>query len=498
MSVRITRDQKDAGSPSGVFWERHEHHVDNICTFGPSNGLEVKKQRKKNSYFRNETVNYLRFLVPENCRILALGCGDGETLARLKPCYGLGVDINQGYIEFARNEYPEHEFLIADIEDPEFLKRLANQEPFDVILLEDTLGYLEDVHSFLQRLGSLCIPETRVVSVYYGYMWEPLLQLAEKLNLRKPSFDTTWLRMSDIDNFMTLGGFETVKKEWRVFFPMNILGIANFVNRYIATLPLIRKLCLRHYLVARRVPVEESKQLSVSVVVPCRNEMGNIEPALQRLPKLGSHTELIFVEGHSTDSTWEEIQRVKREYKNLDIKSIQQPGVGKRDAVRAGFNIATGDVLMILDADLTVPPEDLTKFFDLIKSGQGEYINGSRLIYGMEDQAMRFLNYVANHTFAYIFSYLINQRLTDTLCGTKVLKRSDYNRIAQNRNYFGDFDPFGDFDLIFGASKINLKICEVPVRYATRSYGTTQISRFRHGFLLVKMVLFAYKKFKVC
>ena len=206
--------------------------------------------------------------------------------------------------------------------------------------------------------------------------------------------------------------------------------------------------------------------------------------------------EIIFVEGHSTDGTWEEVERVKRLYSDLDIQSIRQPGEGKGDAVRAAFERAKGDVLMILDADLTVPPEDLPKFFEAIATGRGEFINGSRLIYGMEDQAMRFLNYLANHVFASVFTYLMNQKLTDTLCGTKVLKRIDYERISANREYFGDFDPFGDFDLIFGANKLNLKVIEVPIRYANREYGTTQISRFRHGLLLLKMVVFAYIKHK--
>lgn len=428
--------------------------------------------------------------------MLSISCLSSDLLDRVNLIYGLSLNLETPLSSVTNQSNPIIEYVQGDLEDGTVLNSLANKGPFDVILLEDTLGYLDDIQTFLDKLRILCSPETRVVSVYYGYLWEPLLNLSENLGLRMRSFDTTWLRMGDVENFFVLSGFETIKKEWQILCPFRLLGIGDFINRYIGPLPLIRKLCVRHYLVARAMPESRVLPRSVSVVIPCRNEKGNIESVITRLPDLGCHVEIIFVEGHSSDGTWEEVERVIAKYTDLDIKLLHQPGSGKGDAVRAGFDRAKGDVLMILDADLTVPPEDLPKFMHAIVDGQGEYINGSRLIYGMEDQAMRFLNYLANHLFAHIFTYLVNQRLTDTLCGTKVINRKDYEKIVANRNYFGDFDPFGDFDLIFGASKLNLKFVEVPIRYARRKYGVTQISRFRHGFLLLKMVLFAYRKLK--
>jgi glycosyltransferase involved in cell wall biosynthesis len=236
---------------------------------------------------------------------------------------------------------------------------------------------------------------------------------------------------------------------------------------------------------------------STTVLIPCRNEKGNIENAVKRLPNFCDDLEIIYVEGNSQDGTLDEIHRVIKAYPDKDIKVLVQDGKGKGDAVRKGFDNARGDILMILDADLTVPPEDLPKFYRAIVTGKGEYINGTRLVYPMDDQAMRFLNFWANRTFSVLFSWLLNQRFTDTLCGTKVLTKKNYEKIVSNRSYFGDFDPFGDFDLIFGATKLNLKVVEVPIRYAAREYGETQISRFRHGWLLLKMVFFAYKKLKI-
>jgi glycosyltransferase involved in cell wall biosynthesis len=301
----------------------------------------------------------------------------------------------------------------------------------------------------------------------------------------------------DFLNIMDLTEFEPIRMETRQLIPFDLFGIGRLVNRFIAPLPGIRRLCLRTYLVARSLRAQKPTNLSTTILIPCRNERGNIERAIKEMPRFGGHQEVIFVEGNSKDDTFEECLRVQKAYEDAwDIKVLKQDGRGKGDAVRKGFDAASGDVLMILDADLTVPASALPKFYRAIASGKGDFINGTRLVYPMESEAMRFLNLVANHAFAKIFSYLLNQRLTDTLCGTKVLTRAAYRQIVVGRRYFGDFDPFGDFDLIFGAAKQSRRIVEVPVHYKARTYGETQISRFRDGWLLTRMVLFAFKKLK--
>jgi SAM-dependent methyltransferase len=451
---------------------------------------------KRHKYYHTCHFRYLRFLIPRGKNILALGCGTGDALAQLKPARSLGVDFSPGMISEAKARHPNLEFLVFDIEDNAFFQTLDLDFAVDIVLLGDSLGYLDDIQLFLNNLQTICNSKTRIVSSYYGYLWEPILKVAEFLGFQIPSTDTTWLRMGDVEHFFNITGFECVKKEWRLLCPFRLLGIGTFVNSFIATLPLLRRLCIRQYLVARSTTSPRPSRPSISIAIPCKNERGNIEPAIRRIPDFGVSTEIIFVEGGSTDGTWDEIKRVKDSYPQKTISFLKQPGHGKGDAVRAAFSNATGDVLMILDADLTVPPEDLPRFYEAIAHGQGEYINGSRLIYGMEHGAMRTLNFLANHVFAQVFSYLLNQRITDTLCGTKVLTRSAYKAIVANRSYFGDFDPFGDFDLIFGASKLNLKFLEIPVRYGSRKYGATQISRFRHGLLLLKMAAMAYKKLK--
>ena len=453
---------------------------------------------RRNQYFHKLDTDYLRFLIPANQKVLALGCGSGAKLAAIAPALGIGVDLSEEKIAIAKELHPHLNFIVGDMEDPKVVETLRDYGPFDTILLYDSLGFAWDIQKFLRQLVPLCSADTRVVSVYYAYSWEPILKILEICSLRMRSFDTTWLRMEDVERFLESSGFRTVKKEWRILCPAHLLGVGRVVNKVFGSLPLVRKLSLRHYVVARPA-IQDSvrEEKTVTVVIPCRNEKGNIKDAVQRIPRMGKSTELIFVEGHSQDGTWQEIQKIVAEYPELDIKSIRQSGVGKGNAVRDGFALATGEVLMILDADLTVAPEDLPKFYNEFISGRGEYINGSRLVYSMEDDAMRFLNYLANHMFASIFSFLLNQTFTDTLCGTKVISQRNYIRLLEGREYFGDFDPFGDFDLIFGAIKLNLEVAEVPIRYGRRQYGTTQISRFRHGLMLLRMVVFAFRKLKL-
>jgi SAM-dependent methyltransferase len=437
----------------------------------------------------------MRFLVPPGKRVLELGCGRGDLLAALKPSYGVGIDFSARTISVATKRHPGLNFVLGDVENPAAL--LGIKGPFDYVVVVDTIGMFEDIDNTLRLVHKLCTPSTRIIIAYYSHLWEPILKLAELFKLKTRQTQINYIATADFLNLMDLADFEVISREQRQLIPLRWLGIGRFVNRFIAPLPGIRRLCLRTYIVGRPVLQFSDRKFSVSIVIPCRNERGNIENAIKRMPKFAARQEILFVEGNSSDGTFEECERVRDSYGDQwDIKVLKQDGKGKGDAVRKGFAAATGDVLMILDADLTVPPESLPKYHAVIETGKAEFVNGTRLIYPMEQEAMRPLNLMANRCFAYLFSYLVNTRLTDTLCGTKVMLRKDYEVLARERAYFGNFDPFGDFDLIFGAAKQNLKIIETPVHYKARTFGETQISRFRDGWLLLKMVWFAYRKLK--
>ncbi len=369
----------------------------------------------------------------------------------------------------------------------------------DYIILNGNIHYERDVQSFLKAVHSLCIPETRVLMTYYSSLWKPLLALASFLGIRRKTPEKNWIAHEDIENFLLLANFQLVSRQSRCLIPVWLPVLSNFINTYLSHLPFFNSFNMFHIAVVRPLFKDRyKKRPSVSVIVPARNEELNIKKIVQRLPRISDDDELIFVEGNSKDGTWEKIKEVQERFgSERQIVVAQQEGKGKGDAVRKGFSIATKDVLMILDADMTVAPEELPKFYEALVSDGGEFINGSRLVYPMEKRAMRFMNMIGNKFFALAFSYVLGQRFKDTLCGTKVLSRKNYLKLAQNRSFFGEFDPFGDFDLLFGASRLGLKIVELPIIYREREHGTTNISRWRHGFILLRMLLFAVRKIKL-
>jgi ubiquinone/menaquinone biosynthesis C-methylase UbiE len=452
-------------------------------------------KRRKHSYYWKDITYFCNYFAQEDISILEIGCGTGELIGEIKGKRKVGIDFSPGMLDIARKQYPSVDFICMEAEN------IALNEKFDLIIISNVIGCLEDIEKVLEGLHKVSHARTKIIITYYNYLWEPFIKLAEFLKLKTPTYDQNWLAMKDINNLLYLSGFDTYRNVRRMLCPVNIPLIAPLFNRYIAKLPLFRHLCINQFCFAapfaNNRKEEYDKKYSVSVVIPARNESGNIENAIIRMPMLGKHTEIIFIEGNSTDDTWDKIQEIQRKYSSThDIKIDRQKGKGKGDAVRLGFDIAKGDILMILDADLTVPPEDTVKFYDAIASGKGDFINGSRLVYPMDKQAMRFLNLLGNKFFSLAFTWLLDRPFKDTLCGTKVIFNEDYKNLIRNRSFFGDFDPFGDFDLIFGAHKLNLKIVEVPIRYKERTYGSTNISRFKHGFLLLRMCAFAARKIK--
>jgi GT2 family glycosyltransferase len=406
---------------------------------------------------------------------------------------------------------PEDEILEIDPRSADLGRRFSNykavasvieliataRDPAACILLNGTVHYERDIQEMLTQLRRFLGGGERVLFVYYSMLWQPLARLASKLGLRSRSPEQNWIAHQDLENFCHLADLEIVRRDMKLLCPLSIPFLANFLNRYLAPLPFFRLFTMVNIAVARPLNPAREARPSVSVIVPARNEAGNIDSILARCPMMGPRDEIIFVEGNSTDDTWEKIQRTAVGYKGPHRLLIaQQKGHGKGDAVRMGFDLASNEILMILDADLTTPPEELPKFYNAILTNKAEFVNGSRLVYPMEKQAMRFFNILANKFFAAAFSFVLGQRFKDTLCGTKVLSRAHYKRLAAARKFFGDFDPFGDFDLLFGAARLGLKIVEIPVHYHERTYGTTNIQRWRHGLILLRMLVFAARRMK--
>lgn len=443
-------------------------------------------------YYHHRLNEIYARMVPPGGRVLEIGCGDGGLLASLKPLKGVGVDFSPEMIALARERHPELEFILASGEGFE------TREKFDTVIFSDILNEVWDVQALFEHVRGFLNPDARVLINAHSRLWELPLTLSVSLGLSKPGLGKNWLMVSDVENLLYLSGYERVRATHEILLPIGIPLLAPFCNRFLVRFWPFNHLGLTNFMVARLQPIQQAKvkKPRVSVIVPARNEAGNIENILTRTPEMGAGTEIVFVEGNSTDNTVEAIREGISRHPEKSCLNLQQTGKGKGDAVRLGYARATGEVLMILDADLTVPPEDLPRFYESLVSGKGDFINGVRLVYPMENEAMRFFNLIGNKFFSLAFSWLLGQPVKDTLCGTKVLWKKDYERIAANRHVFGNFDPFGDFDLLFGAARLNFKIVDLPIRYRARTYGTTNIERWKHGLLLLRMVLFAAQRIK--
>lgn len=456
-----------------------------------------RKNRRLSAYYWKEISDYCNYFSHEDSSVLEVGCGSGDLLASIAGSKKTGIDFSEPFITWAKDKHKDKniEFLVMDANN------ISLSGTYDLIILSNLIGVVDDIERVFEQVRKVCHPNTKVIVQYYNSLWEPAIKFLEFIGLKKKTPLQNWLNSRDINNLLYVSGFDVYRNTKRLIFPFYIPLFSTLLNRYLAKFPFFRFFSINLYSFAKPLPDNEENsyaaKYSTTVVIPARNESGNIENAILRLPKFGKDLEIIFIEGNSTDDTWQKIQEIQKKYSAThNIKIGQQKGKGKADAVREGYSIATGDILMILDADLTVPPEDLPKFYNAIAGGKGDFINGTRLVYPMEKEAMRFLNYLGNHFFSWAFTWLLEQRFKDTLCGTKVMFRKDYIKLTKNRNYFGEFDPFGDFDLLFGAHKLNLKIVEVPIRYRERTYGETNISRFKHGVILLRMCLFASRKCK--
>jgi SAM-dependent methyltransferase len=471
---------------------------DEVRTFYESHHDQLARVRENRSYYYDYLARVLKARVAPGQRVLEIGCGSGDLLAAVSPSFGVGIDLSSKAVAAARARHKDLHFIEGDACEASTLAQTRG--PFDVIVLVNVLTLLGDVRRLFDALHQVSHARTRIIIYSYSRLWQPVLRLAEFLGIKQQQPPEAWIPQEEVRTMLRLADWDLIREDRQIVFPIYIPVLSEVMNRWIGHLPILDALSLMFGMVARpclvRHPGSVRSEPSVSVVIPCRNEEGHIAPMVARLPRLAPNSEYIFVEGGSKDGTEAAIRLAIERNPDKPLRLLNQTGKGKGDAVRLGFGAARGEVLVILDSDMGVAPEDVPAFVNALARGHAEFVNGSRLVYPMAGKAMRFLNLLANKFFAALFSWILGQTCRDTLCGTKVLYRSDYERIAKNRGYFGDFDPFGDFDLLFGASRLNLHIADLAIRYHEREYGETNINRFAHGWLLLRMSAFASRKLK--
>lgn len=442
----------------------------------------------KNKYYYSQLFNLHKWLVEKGSIVLDIGCGTGDLLSSVLPKNGVGIDASFEMVKRATKKYPHYKFQVMDAH------HLELKEQFDYILLSNLVGYLDDIWQVLRNLRKVSHERTRIIITNYNYLWQPLMAFSEKLHLKMPDRIQNWLPQQFIEHFLYLCGFEVVKKGKYLHIPIDIPYFSNPLNKIFSNLPLIDRFGLIEYIVARpsTLPDYHMKDTTVSVIVPTYKEAGNIKTIVERMPHVGTKTELIFVDLPGGDGTKEAIQKAIKDYKGrLSITYVQQEKkTGKIGALRLGVKNSQGQIIIIYDADVTIPPEDIEKIYLALLERKGEFINGTRLVYPTEKGAMRFLNHLGNTLFANLFTWGLGQHFTDTLCGTKGFWREDFYHFEDIKTKYDNLDRYGDLYLLLSAYRKNLKIAEVPLRYKIRRYGDTKMDRFKNGFQFLLMFIY--------
>jgi SAM-dependent methyltransferase len=472
-ALDVNENQSPQGDWSGRFPDmRQRAKAEILATYFDSMADNWELYRERNAYFHRTQRALFRTYVAPGTAVLELGCATGDLLAAVGPGRGVGVDLSKRMVEKASRKYPAMQFFEADA------TFFETPERFDYILINNVLEYSEDIQSLLRNCRRLLKPRGRLLATTLNPMWTPLLRIGERRRLCTPDTQRNFVTGRDAANLLALTGFEVVKLTRRTLFPKRIPVLTAAINLWAEQTPLVRRLCLTEFLVARPA-AGAAGEYSVSVVVPCYNEAGNIEECVRRVPAMGTHTEVIVVDDGSSDGT---ALLVKPELNRaVEVRCVAyHPNRGKLSAVTTGFEAARGDILMILDADMTVPPEDLPYFYGPFREGLADFINGTRLIYPMATGSMKFENFLGNKLFGVLVSWLTGIHLSDTLCGTKAFFRDDY------RHFEMGYDPWGDVDFLFGAAQQTCKVLEVPIHYQERRAGQSKMKALRHSWALLK------------
>lgn len=438
--------------------------------------------KKKNAYYYSTIKTFISRIIPEGSSVLEVGCGTGEILATTKPQRGVGIDISKKMVELASQKFPQYTFIHSPIED------LQLGEKFDYIVMIDVVDHVHDVMDVFHSLYRFCHSETQVILTTINPWWDPILSVMEKFGAKMPEGPHNFIEKRNLTKMLELMDFSISYSGYMLLFPKKIPVLSFLANSIGTRMWGIQKMsAVQYMLIHPMVKNDIDLRLGCSVIIPCYNEQDNIEEAIRRTPQMGRETEIIVVNDCSTDNTAQKVRDLQSRYPNLKLVDYS-PNRGKGYAVRKGFEAATQEVLMILDADISTPPEELPRFFDPLNKGICQFVNGTRMVYPMENQAMRTLNLFGNKIFGFIMSFVTQQNLTDTLCGTKAFYKKDLKMIKWG------LDKWGDFDLLFGAARTGKKIMEVPVHYMTRKSGESKMRSFRHGVHLLRACYLGFKE----
>ena len=385
------------------------------------------------------------------------------------------------------------EILFLDLNDSKLTSLSTINKKYQRIILTDVVENYDDVFALLNIVSNLLTIDGKLIISSINTKYLILSRTLEFLKLKDSNENTSYIHVKKIRNITSGVGLEYQKFYTKQLFPFSFFYVGNVINKIMEIISFQLNLGIKTYIIFRPAIITNSKN-SKSIIIPAKNEEGNLVELVSRIPKF-ENTEIIFSYGKSKDNTLKVMKQITQSNKLFKFKLVKQTKNGKANAVWEALNVVENDLIAILDADISVDPETLSDFFDIIEKNNADFVNGTRLIYDMEKNSMRFLNRIGNRFFQFFISKIIKEALTDSLCGTKVFKKSYLNDLYFWQNIFGKKDPFGDFDLIFAAAYSGQKIVEMPIVYRERKYGTTQIARFKDGFKLLFYLTASFSAF---
>ena len=461
-----------------------KHHNEQIKNNFDTYADHFDVLQKRNGFYHSEQKKFISSIIRPESSVLEIGCSTGNLLEVIDAQRVVGIEISPRMAELARHKCDTDKVEIIETS----LENFETNEKFDYIILNHLLEYAYDVQGSLEKIRDFCHDDSRVIVICHNPLWEHILRGTAFLGLRMPDLNRNFKTVMDLRNFFELAGFDPYETGYRLALPKRIPLFTTFFNKVLAKIPGLAVGSFSEYVIAKPKSVHSSSKprYSCSVIIPCFNEEGNVTLAVERTPDMGTFTEILVVDDGSSDGTKAEAEKIAAKDPRVRVISYT-PNSGKGYAVKVGFDAAKGDVLMILDADMTVRPEDMPRFFDPIDQGLADFVNGTRMIYPMENKAMGALNFIGNKGFGIILSLIMGRRATDTLCGTKAFRKKHYDTFDMTDK------SWGDFDLLLGATKQRLKVVEMPIRYMARVEGDSKMKAFQHGWRLLMVCVQAFR-----
>tara|TARA_B110000977_G_scaffold125183_1_gene160299 strand:+ start:1495 stop:2904 length:1410 start_codon:yes stop_codon:yes gene_type:complete len=465
--------------------QKNEYFLTSTLNYYLKNKESRENFLKKKNFLFDEISKALNYLINDSNYVKFFCCGNSSIVNK--------VNSKNIYINEINNTFI-NSLTKSEIKKEDEINKNLN---FDHIVIAD-IEHQKFITKNLIDLNEKIDNECRVIVLSKSIFWSTLINFYKKIKNIGPD-KNNFLPYSNLRKIFLNTNFEIVKNEKIIFFPFQFSLLTKFINQ-IFRFPVLNFFCMINLTVLKKVQKKnyQAEGKKISFIIPCKNEGGNIKFFYEKIINSTINAEFLFGNDNSSDNTLDEIKKLQQAIPNKEIKIYDGPGVCKSENVYKGINLASGEIILIYDADLTVSFDDLVNSINLLLKTDADFINCTRMIMPQQKNAMKFLNFYGNLFFAFLFSILFKQKITDTLCGTKIFFKKDWEQIKKYNNTWGAKDLWGDFDLLLGAYKNNLKIVENPISYTDRKEDETKMTGIIKNSIRMLIITFvAYYKLRI-